>query len=460
MGGGDLISHLQSEDKNYAKLKHLVKVWTDASNSFITNNGDGIVVGVLWGGWGAVHMDLTSTSSQDQWKYGGQGEFSYSDIGESVSVKATYDGSQSDSKSEVEVNCTSDTNGSCIKEIVDKWFEEVKNKLFSDIADISLMDKAPSISGAVNPANIPDFKKPKEDKGVSAKIGEIKGLGGLKAYAQAAAYDKAMKDDPKLSLSDFLKKSEEQADISGLDRLKRDVENNAIDVLKEKVNTEQLTSASTIKELDTEANNNPYVPLGIWISDWSKLFPWLTTGFNNNVGDDEQSLILLKARTMIQDLLTLSRLYYGINQAGVNLAVPGTGEVNVKQIADSFANDNAIGKLSDKNNALNVSQIKSAISDTYFSLSPHAKAIYKKWNEVQFLCDCELGMGIIDKNGQSISSILPIILNIPGQVSLSPCDYSSASKNYSAFSSFYKGYPVITPRECILKGSIEGHLLR
>jgi hypothetical protein len=441
--GADLLTALQSDDNKFTALKGLVNAWISASNSYIAKSGDGVIVGVLWGGWGAVHMQLSSGDSQNKWKYGGAGDFSYGEVGASAAVKATYDGSRSSSTANVSVSCSADWNGACVKDIIDQWYIVVSGKSFSAIADISMMDKAPALDGAVKPPDIPAFVEPKKDDDVSAKVDHIQNLDGLKDYSIAAAYDKAKKANPGLTLKDFQEAAAKDADTGKLDQLVEESEDNFVDVLEAPAPPKQSRPVTLVESLtvtDTPTDTSAYIPLGVWIANWADLFPWLVTGFENSVGDVGNSLILLRCRTMVQDLTTLSRLYYGIGQAGCHLSSRG----DAVQIAQSFANARAALTLN--LSAGNADKIQSAILSACRGLSGPAEQIYRKWNDIKFLRDCELGLGILDSGGDS-----PVGYDVKGATShWDRCPFDRHRGNYSAFASFVKGYPVITPEGQVL----------
>src|SRR3546814_6665460 len=87
-------------------------------------------------------MVMTSERESKSWQYGGQADFSYANIFAAVAVKATYDGSQSGAEAKVKVNCTSYLSGSVLTTQIDEWFRKVKNKTFTELADVNVMREA------------------------------------------------------------------------------------------------------------------------------------------------------------------------------------------------------------------------------------------------------------------------------------------------------------------------------
>ncbi|MFA8301322.1 MAG: hypothetical protein ACEPOV_14230 [Hyphomicrobiales bacterium] len=427
---------IESKDK---ELQDLLKVWVESSIEFTTANGDGLVVGVIWGGRGMVSMNLTNTQSQNSWKYGGSASFSYSGIGTSVSVEATYNGSQSTQESKVSVDCKSWASGGCVQDQVDKWFDVVSGKSFSEIADIKLLDRAPSIGDVKPPPAIPSFQKPKSDPSVSDKVGEIKDLEGLKTYAIASAYDQAKKDNKDLTLDQFLKTSDKKVDNSNTEKIQQDIKDNNINTIKNKVNIKaEFFAADDVKiplERSEDKKDDSYTVLGAWITNWSDLFPWLANGYLNQIVDTDSIQEVLKKQCMIQDFIALSRLYYILDNCSMDLTHIGIS--SPVQIADSFSH--------------NLAYLKTNINDdnvldaAYNRLNTEAQGIYDKWNEIKFLRGAELGLGVM-ADGYSIEKFTGIeTIPVKAVYSTSKCLFNPKNKNFDSFSKFYKILPLIAP---------------
>nr|WED68513.1 hypothetical protein PJ912_22810 [Pectobacterium colocasium] len=82
----DYVKNSQSDSADVLMLE-----WVNSLQKFVKQYGDGVVVGVIWGGLGTVSMSMSSSEEMSDWKYGGNADFSYSDVGTAVSVKATYE---------------------------------------------------------------------------------------------------------------------------------------------------------------------------------------------------------------------------------------------------------------------------------------------------------------------------------------------------------------------------------
>lgn len=453
--GATLTIALTSDDPKYDGVKILVSEWVTKSEKFTKNHGDGLVVGITWGAYGGVNMLMTAESEADSWKYGGAADFSYANIITSVAVKATYDGGQSGAQAKVAVNCTSFVSGSVLAPQIDKWLDQVIGKSFSELADVKVMDKAPDMKITSGGPPIPDFAAPKPKESISSKVGEIKNLDNLKALAQAQAYDTAKKENPDLTLEQFLIDSEKKANTAELDAFRKDVKQNNINTLPDSDDDEQLRKStlqnasvtsteqeshligSDDKHLKSAESTSAsgYVPLGVWISNWADILPWLAQGYYNSIDkiEDEQAV---RERVMLQDYQTLSRLYYTAHSSGITefkRKDPSLPEVSALSLANAFAN--AAGKMQE--NQGNAAKIRLIFEE----LGSSARKIYTLWNDIVFLRDCELGLGLM-KDGRSIGK--PKSSDNERQIyNMETCIFEG--KNYSAFSSFYKVLPLITP---------------
>ncbi|MBL0685346.1 hypothetical protein [Aquimarina mytili] len=429
---------LTSDDYKYKGLKELVSEWIEKSEKFTYEYEDGIVVGITWGAYGGVKMLMTSSSEADSWKYGGQANFSYVNPFTSVAVKATYDGSQSSSGAKVDVNCTSYVSGAILSPQIDKWFDQVENKSFSELAEIKVMDKAPDMKISEGAPEIPDFEKPEPSDDIVSKVGEIKDLNGLKALAMASAFDKAQKTNPKLTLDEFLRESEKPANTKELSSFRKVIQENKIDTLTFPLDKESKPKSSLVRKnlrQEQKSDSSGYVPLGVWVANWADIFPWMAQGYYNSI-DNIEGQKAVRERVMLQDYQTLSKLYYIANSSGIvefrrkDSLLP---RVRSLDIADAFAN--AAANM--QNNLGDTETIK----EIYETLGPVAKDIYVLWNEIAFLRNCELGMGLI-KNNKTIGN--PSEKDGDRQkYKLNSCDFDG--KNHVAFSRFYKVLPLITP---------------
>jgi hypothetical protein len=442
-------------DPKYDEIKKLVDDWVRASTTFTSNFGDGLVVGIIWGAYGGVNMLMTSRSDATSWKYGGAADFSYANVVTSVAVKATYDGGQSGASADVAVNCTSFVSGSVLASQIDAWLNQVIGKSFSELADVKVMDKAPDMKITSGGPPIPDFEKPKPSKDLTNKVGEIKDLDSLNTFAKAQAYDEAKKSNPELTLEQFLKDAEQPAETEELVVLKDVTDNNAVDTLNENNRVLSLSdnisneanedgAVPALRAMKTDSSDSAmaakveasgYVPLGVWVSNWADILPWMAQGYYNSI-DKIEDYQAIQERVMLQDYQTLCRLYYIADTAGITefkRKDPKLQNVSALSIANEFAN--AAGKMQEYQG--NQVQIKKIFEE----LGTTAKSIYTLWNDITFLRNCELGLGLI-KNNKSIDKSTTSD-NERQVYSLSNCSFEG--KNYNVFSSFFKVLPLITP---------------
>jgi hypothetical protein len=454
----DLRNPPSEDSPAYQELKPYIGHWVSLSELFVQNFGDGLVVGVAWGAFGSVTMEITSESQANSWEYGGQADFSYAGVGSSVAVKATYDGSNSSNYADVKVACTSYVSGSILVPQIDKWLDQVINKTFAELADVKVMELAPNMTITQGAPVIPEFEKPQPSSSITSKVGEIKDLNGLQALAKASAYDRAKKTDPNLSLDDFLKQSEEPAYTEKLEELRKAVSENEIDTLgiidkasqvpglakssmNKPANTVQLSSSAN-------ADLSDYVPLGVWISNWADLLPWMAQGYYNSI-EHLDGIEQLRERVMLQDFQALARLYYTADSSGitsikrVDRTLPN---IETLDIGNSFAHAAAILQ----ENSGNVEEVKKIVR----GLGNSAEAIYRFWNKHPFLRDAELAFGLIrnlEENGKVISKSINSIEGGGSETSqpysLTPCPFNPEDGNYTAFTKYYKVLSLITPDE-------------
>ncbi|ACT92080.1 hypothetical protein [Dyadobacter fermentans] len=443
------LNALGNDDPQSKLLKDLVTEWINKSERFTREFADGLVVGVIWGAFGGVKMVMTADSSSQSWKYGGQADFSYANVFASVAVKATYDGSQSGGDAKVAVNCTSYVSGSVLAPQIDKWLDQVVNKSFSELADVKVMDKAPDMKITQGAPTIPDFVKPKPGSDIAGKVGEIKDLEGLEALAKASAYDKAKKENPNLTLDEFLRNADKPADRSQLIDFEEDVSESDIDTLAletapRRKRAESVSAVSyegkplQAEKAAQEVSTKGYVPLGVWIANWPDLFPWMAQGYYNSI-DHIDGEGAVRARVMLQDYQALSRLYYIADSSGITefkRKDPSQPRVTALSIADAFAN--AAGKIQDI--GVNFGKMQ----EIYQNLGEAPRAIYALWNKVSFLRNCELGLGLI-KDGKTVGAPLQNKDNDGTRQTYSLSNCSFDGRNYTVFSPFYKVLPLLTP---------------
>jgi|GEM_PF-2069045 len=216
-------------------------------------------------------------------------------------------------------------------------------------------------------------------------------------------------------------------------------------------------------------NDGKYTPLGVWIANWSDLFPWLSTVALNSIESISEAEDLLRFRTVIQDFDTLRKIYYIAHDGGLIVE----GKVDFLSIADSFSKQ--MTKLT-KSKKFSIEEVDEAISN----LSSNASKIYHKWavDLGGMLRKCELGLGVVvnDKN-QFFSPIFDEVsapffdrVNPDGKTNTqklkdfsayaTPCkeleDQSNLGdlKDYSFFADTVKCMPLILP------GSGEIYLIR
>lgn len=452
----DIRTALKETDAQSLQLKELVNIWVEASEDFAHDFGDGLVVGMIWGALGGVTMKMTSQSESESWQYGGSADFSYANAFASVAVQATYDGSQSHGKAKVDVVSKGFSWGTVLDAQVKEWLDKVNDKSFSELADVNVIEKAPKMEISRGAPTIPEFHKPEVDEEIEKEVEKIANLDDLKEMAEASAYNKILKTNPKLSFDEFINNAEKPANTEKLKDLQQKIRANDIDTLnfsnknkakKAHFMTSNMSKSPDILHAGQEVSTEGYVPLGAWISHWSELFPWMAQGYYNSI-DGIEGEEVIRLRVMLQDYQTLSRMYYIAHNAGiVDFKRKDPSHVNVSTLGlgDAFANAAAqVQKAIETSEFGNIQKI-------YTDLSEATKNIYKLWNEVSFLRSCELGLGLIKDNktiGAALKNTDQKSVGTRQAYTLTDCDFEG--KNYTAFSRAYKVLPLLTPDGDIL----------
>ncbi|PHM65758.1 hypothetical protein Xsto_01703 [Xenorhabdus stockiae] len=417
----------------------LMKDWLKSLQEFSSAYGDGLVVGVIWGGLGTVSMKMSSSSYENNWKYGENAEFAYSGIGTTVSVKQSYNGGQTDANSTVSADCSAWISGGCVEEQVNKWFDVVSGKAFNEIADIQLLDRAPTVSSVSAPPTIPDFIRPTEDKETKDKLEKIGQLGETEEFSVASGYEEAKKTNSSLTLEKFKEYAKQKNKLEALEQLSETLKNNRLDVFSNENyhgKIVQLSPKSTVKSASSisKSTSTDHAVLGVWILNWSDIFPWMSMGYINEISDTASAEVLLRMRCMLQDLAALSNIYYTLDSCKLNLEDFHLSSAS--QLADSFSS--ALAKLKD------MLDRDDAIQKTFDSLSTEAQAIYKKWNELKFLRNAELGLGLLINGKRSVTTEIDRVKPYPYPEAIYKTDNCTyGGHNYSAFSSFMKVLPML-----------------
>lgn len=468
------------EYKEHKRFHKEFENWMTRVSDFKIAHGDGMVVAAAWGGIGGVSMEIKSTSHDSSWKYGGEAEFSYASAVNSVSARAVYDGSRSGGDAGVSVSLDKYSVGNCVAKQTSNWLADLKGMALDALIKAEVLQKAPDMAFDAKITKAPEFVKPKEDKGVASKIQSIDSLDALKAYAKASAYDEARKQkgNEKLTLEEFLRKAEKPADRQKVEDLQKVAVSGDAQVIPSSPPKKRVTNAAvSVKSVTGMAAKSAkrskaasgaaaeagpfsgYVPLGIWVSNWDHLFPWLATGWLNSILDTQSASVMIRYRMMMQDFLALSRLYYMVHNCNIDLeAVRG---IDFKQIAESFGN--ACDALQEETAE---HEYEAKMLEAYHAvLSDNARAIYSVWDTNSFLRGSELGLGVVDQeshsphiseNGTSFYShaelvsqpmVVKVAMDRLGWFAAERrrVDFAPNGKSYSVFAGFYKVLPLIHP---------------
>lgn len=466
LNGGDLLAILRDEAKKNI-VNTALQEWYEAVQDFFREYGDGVVVGVMWGGLGTVSLNIDNESQESNWKYGSRGNFSYSDIGMAVTVEAAYDGSQRKAMAGAKVSITATALGDCIAPQVKTWRESLEKlavEKLDKLATAKPLESAPNVDSLKVAPSIPSFEKPSKEPSIASKFQEIKDLKGLEAFAIASAYDTAKKDpaNKDLTLDNFIRQSKEKANTAAAAKLKADVQTNNVSVLSANaaprsampqalksrrqpitfveaapLSAQSRTATATVTNNNSSATNT-FTVLGTWIANWSDLFPWLATAYLNEVEGLEVAQEMLKKQCMIQDMLALGKLYRMLDATGIKAADFGI-RASFRQIADSFSQQVPFLKENLNN--------ENSIEHSFSNLISEAQGIYRHWDNIKFLRSAELGMGVLNgENSITEDIVSQQVINKFTHVTYKAehCSFTEGG-GYSPFSTFLKLMPFITP---------------
>lgn len=394
--------------------------WVEAQERFFLHYGDAIVIGIVWGGHGGVKLTFTESADEVAWKAGGKGKFNYSTVGASVQLSAAYGHTEMSNEQQKTGRIERFSSGKCIDGVIDAWEAQLNKTLQDESKDIgqttlqSLEGKVPDV------ADPPKLKEPKNPNSndVASKIGEIKDLQGLAAFAKASAYDAYRKEAGKnaKSLAEFLADAAKDNDTSGLPSgavspLGSDGsgENSRAAVLRANPPAAgpQVSGVRAVVTKDGDKTGehldlSAYNALGAWIVEWGQIFPWLVSAQDNSVsrtGDPETSAAIhgmLKLRTLRSDLMALSRIYDRLESE--NVRVKGH-DLNFREMSNTFLSagtrvlkfmQDHLSKLGGKYPAPEVDE---KIDELIKGLGPYRK-IYEVWCQTPVLREAELGFGL------------------------------------------------------------------
>ncbi len=416
-----------------ARQDELVQEWLTGLKRFTNAYGDGIVVGIVWGGSGSVSMSMTSRNFEDNWKYGGNAEFTYAGTGASASVAGSYNGAQNTKDANVDVSCRAVSSGGCVAQQVDRWFETVSGKSFAEISGIKMLDQVPAMGSISPPPQIPPFIIPKNDPSITEKLEKIGQLGSTEELSVLSGCEKMKSEDSTITPEKYREKARQSNTLEKFNALAQTLKENRINVLAD-ITSSNKHKPHIAKNTGMQVTPEDYAPLGVWILNWSEIFPWLSTGYLNEITDTAAAEDALRKRCMMQDFCSLSNIYYTFYTSKIWL-----DDLKIKaplQIADSFSH--ALAELK------NMLDEEDAISRAYELLGEDAQKIYRRWNDIGFLRNAELGLGLLANGNISVTNELLNTKPLPFPEAIyrgSHCIFSGS--NHNAFSSFLKLLPLI-----------------
>jgi hypothetical protein len=459
---------LQEAKPDSEKAKKWMAEWIRASAEFYQSFGAGLVVGVLWGGWGTVKLDFAKDGSSSKWEGGGSANFSYAGPAAAVDVAATYGHTEETIGKSATAKMSYLVNGACVEADIKRWYDDLQATAEGGLTKLGKepVSHAGAMAGPLKPPAIPKFNKPEPEKNITDLMGSINSLDGLQAYAKAAAFEKQKKAGGTDDLDAFLKSADKANDVSAIPRGAVSPDDEVIilgedrRIDDEQINGDQFAAtASVAHEMEGDKGDggekNPdspdmsdYEPMGIWTMPWGQLFPWLVTGQDNRVPQNAPFRVMIQLKTLHQDFLSLARLYDRLAAAGAHLTVKGE-PVDFKGIRDAFSHgasdvDEFLMQVSER--PVDPAALKTKITAVMNGLRRDAKTIYKTWISTDQLRSCELGAAVLFlKVGDSTYKTVSEIQTQNNHIVAVPTAFVPEKGNYEQFSQAVKGWPFVLP---------------
>ena len=154
-----------------SKAQSLIDAWVAASSTFTRRWGVGLVIGVLWGGWGSVNLKFAASSTESKWEGGGTAKFSYASDVTAVDVEATYGHSEDSIGKDAVGTVVALANGACVSAIITKWADDLQAKATASLQSLGTSPLIPSstMTASIKSPPIPAFEKPSPSEGVTKK---------------------------------------------------------------------------------------------------------------------------------------------------------------------------------------------------------------------------------------------------------------------------------------------------
>jgi hypothetical protein len=450
------------------RLQKLRK-WIDAREEFFKASGNGVVIGILWGAIGSISMTIRQNSNSSKLQYGGQANFSYVGSLATASVAATFDIASDSSGSEASSHIEKFYSGSIISKEIDDWYNRLTPLSVGSLVNFKGVEANSFPQNSGSPPSIPDFKKPEPDPVLKKKLADLENLNKLDALSKEAKFHEESKIRNDLTREAFDKEADpnSKVDAQNLVDLANEVKGNSLLLPQEffdfafndkpsPINMLSMAESPSTSTKASSYDDSQYVPLGVWIANWSDLLPWLSTAALNSIPDLAKTKNLLYFQLVIQDFDALRKIYYQAHYCNLSL-----DDIDFLSIADSYSNQ--LAQLSTSTFKSN-NEMRINIQKAIGGLSDKARAIYKRWNEISFLRGCELGLGIVFDEKYSLSFEhshsqtflketetpwghlkLPYFVHSDTVFIFKNTDFDSAVGNYSAFSRLMKCVPLVHP---------------
>jgi hypothetical protein len=454
-------------DPLYQSVFTALDNWFHLSKNFQDRYGTGLVVGVLWGSWGSVDIDILRVDRETAWQVGASAQFEYEQEGADLRIGATYGHSEDIIGQHATATISASVNGNCLLDAIQQWAWEL-----SDIALGSLNDlgNQPVTRSDVANANIGSPTIPQfvgtgltVHKEVTTLFGSLN-ASALEGYSQVRAW--AGQVGSKGTLSNFLTDAAKLNDPPTLDvsanrTLKYLPTRLLTPVTPPTIQSQATPPSSQLASPPTDLSAPPgdsdggsagdFEAMGMWVANWSDLFPWLCTGYSNELPADSGAQRYLDLRTLHQDFLSLASLYWEVDDAG--LIDPTASSFG--SIGDDFSHASTIlGSFIAANKGLPTAEEMVDVL-TRLHLSAEALSVYARWNTLGIFRSCNLGVGIMIEakfggsnspaSRNTIGSLVRRGSSGTNEIRYGPSSFDARYCNYQSFARSVKGTPLVLP---------------
>jgi hypothetical protein len=418
-------------------------------NKFLDDFGDGIVVGILWGGYTVLDLAIHFHDIEERCRVGAEGVMTVAGPYFAGPVSAAWGKKGSVDNSSATAKLTPYVWGDCMDGLVSSWnqkFSEAATK-FETFKDVDVFPSTILNQKPPTPT-LPAFQPPNAQTQKDMRIDGLKAVSIACAFEQYLAECEANKTKPTRKLdefiADFQAKAEEPKlpEISVEKILPNKAAVNAINRDGAAVNLGQPSPNPKLVPPAPMVNDprEAYTPVGVWVMRWGQLFPWITTATKNALPPPEDaSWDPMRYRILLQDLVSLERIYRHVAGSRVDI--------------EAFKNNNGAGGIADEFAGAISTLMEWGVSGTFppkadLPLGDTAWKILRHWDKLgsRFRA-AHLGFAVYSnwhRSNEGADHFVFTDLDLPSNT-FSGRTVNFNGHNYAIFKHTMKALPLIIP---------------